>query len=116
MKKEKINIELRSDEFQEIVQSPRWMIRSGIMLIFGILVLLLAGSYFFRYQDVINANIVVLSENPPAYLAAHTTARIDSLMATDQQLVSENQIIAILENTANFKDAMKFIGKRPPCA
>jgi multidrug efflux pump subunit AcrA (membrane-fusion protein) len=106
--KPKNNIELRSDEFQEIVQqSPRWMIRSGIMLIFGILVLLLAGSYFFRYPDVINANIVVLSENPPAYLAARTTARIDSLMADDQQLVSENQIIAILENTANFEDAIK---------
>lgn len=108
MEKEKINIELRSDEFQEIVQqSPRWMIRSGISLIFGILILLLVGSYFFRYPDVINANIVVLSENPPAYLAARTTARIDSLLATDQQLVSENQIIAILENTANFEDAIK---------
>ncbi len=104
----RIEIELRSDEFQEIVQqSPRWMIRSGISLIFGILILLLAGSYFFRYPDVINTTIVVLSENPPAYLAARTTARIDSLMAADQQLVSENQIIAILENTANFEDAMK---------
>jgi hypothetical protein len=100
--KERIDIELRSEEFQEIVQqSPRWMIRSGISLIFGILILLLAGSYFFRYPDVINTNIVVLSENPPAYLAARTTARIDSLIAVDQQLVSENQIIAILENTAD---------------
>lgn len=110
MEKEKkpIEIELRSDEFQEIVQqSPRWMIRSGISLIFGILVLLLVGSYFFRYPDVINANIVVLSENPPAYLAARTTARIDSLLAADQQLVSENQIIAILESTAKFEDAMR---------
>lgn len=104
----RIEIELRSDEFQEIVQqSPRWMIRSGISLIFGILILLLAGSYFFRYPDVIKTNIVVLSENPPAYLAARTTARIDSLMAADQQLVFENQIIAILESTANFEDAIK---------
>lgn len=110
MEKEKkpIEIELRSDEFQEIVQqSPRWMIRSGIYLIFGIILLLLAGSYFFRYPDVIKANIVVLSENPPAYMAARTTARIDSLLAADQQIVSENQIIAILESTANFDDAMK---------
>jgi HlyD family secretion protein len=110
MEKEKkqFEIELRSDEFQEIVeQSPRWMIRSGIYLIFGIFLLLLAGSYFFRYPDVINANVVVLSENPPAYMAARTTARIDSILTTDQQIVSENQIIAILESTANFNDAMK---------
>ena len=104
----RIEIELRSDEFQEIVQqSPRWMIRSGISLIFGIILLLLLGSYFFRYPDVINANIVVLSENPPAYLAARTTARIDSIIVSDQQIVSDNQIIAILESTANFQDAMK---------
>ena len=108
MEKEKIDIELRSDEFQEIVQqSPRWMVRSGIVLIFGLLMLILAGSYFFRYPDVINASIVVLSENPPAYLAARTTARIDSLVATDQQLVAKNQVIAILESTANYEDAMK---------
>ena len=108
MEKENIDIELRSDEFQEIVQqSPRWMVRSGIVLIFGLLMLILAGSYFFRYPDVINASIVVLSENPPAYLAARTTARIDSLVATDQQLVAKNQVIAILESTANYEDAMK---------
>jgi len=108
MEREKIDIELKSDEFQEIVQQwPRWMVRSGIVLIFGLLLLILAGSYFFRYPDVIDANITVLSENPPAYLVARTTARIDSLVATDQQLVSEDQVIAILESTANYKDAMK---------
>lgn len=108
MEQKRIDIELRSDEFQEIVsQSPRWMIRSGISLIFGIILLLLLVSYFFRYPDVIDASIVVLSENPPAYLAARTTARIDSLLVSDNQIVSDNQTIAILENTANFEDAMK---------
>jgi hypothetical protein len=108
MEKKPIEIELRSDEFQEIVQqSPRWLIRSGIMLVLGFILLLLAGSYFFKYPDVINADIVVLSENPPAYLAARTTGRIDSILVADQQIVSEGQIIAILENTAHFKDAMK---------
>jgi len=108
MEKNTENIELRSDEFHEIVQqSPRWLIRSGIFLVFAVILLMLAGSYFFRYPDVINADIVVLSENPPAYLAARTTARIDSLVATDHQLVSEGQIIAILESTANLSDALK---------
>lgn len=106
--KKATNIELRSDEFHVIVQqSPRWLIRSGVVLVLGVVLLMLVGSYFFRYPDVINADIVVLSENPPAYLAARTTARIDSLVATDQQIVSVGQIIAILESTANFADAMK---------
>lgn len=104
----RIEIELRSDEFQEIVQqSPRWLIRSGITLILGFILLLLAGSYFFKYPDVINASVVVLSENPPAYLAARTTGKIDSILVTDQQMVSEGQIIATLENPARFADALK---------
>ena len=110
MDKEKkpVEIELRSDEFQEIVQqSPRWLVRSGVLLIFGFLFLLLGGSYFFKYPDVITADIVVLSENPPAFLAARTTGRIDSILVTDQQEVSENQLIAALENTARFEDALK---------
>lgn len=111
MEKNPFDIELRSDEYQEIVeQPPRWIIRSGVSLILGFLLVLIAGSYFFRYPDVINSPIVVLSENPPAYLAARTAARIDSLMTSDQQMVSENQVIAILESTANFDDVMKLRG------
>ena len=60
MEKKRIEIELRSDEYQEIIQqSPRWIVRSGIFLVFGVIVLLLIGSYFFRYPEVIKANIVV---------------------------------------------------------
>lgn len=58
--KKPIEIELRSEEFQEIVQqSPRWMIRSGISLIFGFLIILLAASWFFRYPDLIEAKITI---------------------------------------------------------
>ena len=66
MEKEKkqMEIELRSEEFQEIVQqSPRWMFRSGISLVFVFLILLLAGSYFFKYPDVIRTNVIVSAEN-----------------------------------------------------
>jgi len=61
MDKEKkpIEIELRSDEFQEIVQqSPKWLIRSGIYLVLGFLILMLWGSWFFRYPDLIEAKMI----------------------------------------------------------
>ncbi|HAQ17655.1 MAG TPA: hypothetical protein DCR40_00285 [Prolixibacteraceae bacterium] len=74
----RIEIELRSDEFQEIVQqSPRWMIRSGISLIFGLFVVMLAGSYFFRYPDVIKCNVVLGYENP--------SSNNDTLMNSPEQ-------------------------------
>jgi len=58
-------IELRSDEFQEIVeQSPRWIIRSGISLILGFLMVFIAGSYFFSYPDLIEGSVIVYSAQP----------------------------------------------------
>ena len=77
-----MEIELRSDEFQEIIQqSPRWMIRSGIFLVFGIIVIFLAGSYFFRYPDVIETEIVVFAENQPDGNV--------SLFNSEQQIIPE---------------------------
>lgn len=108
MENNKKEIELRSVEYQEIVsQSPRWLIRSGIVLVLGLLLILIGGSYFFKYPDIINADIVVVSENPPAYLAARTTARIDSLFVQDNELINAGHLVAILENPANFEDAYK---------
>lgn len=85
MENAKTKIELRSEEFQEIVQqSPRWMIRSGISLVFGFLILLLAGSYFFRYPDVIKTNIVISAQN--------SIVQNDTLVKSGQQILSMEQI------------------------
>ncbi|MEI8113431.1 MAG: HlyD family efflux transporter periplasmic adaptor subunit [Bacteroidia bacterium] len=85
MENAKTKIELRSEEFQEIVQqSPRWMIRSGISLVFGFLILLLAGSYFFRYPDVIKTNIVISAQN--------SIVQNDTLVKSGQQIPSMEQI------------------------
>jgi len=100
MEKERFEIELRSGEFQEIIQqSPRWMIRSGISLILGLIVFLLVGSYFFRYPDVIKADIVVLLENIPL--------QIDSLMNPNEYKVYDKQSQIIGRISLKYKDARK---------
>lgn len=99
-------IELRSEEFQEIVsQSPRWLIRSGIFLVFGLLVLLLAGSYFYKYPDVIESKIVVCLKE--------TILQNDSLSAKGPQNVSEKKsdirgkIILSLKDVRKVKPGQK---------
>ena len=102
------NIEIRSDEVQEIIgKSPSWLLRSGLTIILAFVLLLLAGGWLFKYPDIINARIVVLSENPPAYIVARTTGKIDQLFVADKDTVQRNQVIAILENTANHEDVFK---------
>ena len=46
--------QIRSDEVQEIISAvPNWMIRWGITLIFGLIVMLIALSWFIKYPDII---------------------------------------------------------------
>jgi multidrug resistance efflux pump len=101
-------IEIRSEQVQEILgYIPHWIIRSGIEVIFVVLLLLFIGSWFFKYPDIISSSISVTTENPPASLVAKTSGKIDSLFVEDKQLVKEGEILAIIENTANHKDVLE---------
>jgi multidrug resistance efflux pump len=97
-------VEIRSDEVQEIMGFiPKWIVRWGITLIFVIIILILIGSYFFQYPDVIMSRIMVTTENPPAPLMARMSGKIDKLFIQDNQKVTKNSPIAIIENATNYE-------------
>ena len=55
-KKEYKEIELRSEEVQEVMSHvPVWILRWGITVLFCIVIILLIGSYLFKYPDVVEA-------------------------------------------------------------
>jgi HlyD family secretion protein len=98
-------IELRSDEIEDILgRSPAGITRWGITLLVIILAVILTGSWFFKYPDIILAQVEVTSENPPAYIAARVTGKLDKLLVDDKQQVDSGQYLAILENPANYLD------------
>ena len=100
-------IELRSEEVQEILGTPpKWMIRYGITLIFCIVGGLFIGSYFFKYPDILPATITVTTENLPADIIAKTSGKIDSLHVYDKQKVKQGDVLAVIENPANFQDVL----------
>ncbi len=102
------SMNLRSEEFKEILgRPPRWTIRWGISLIFGVIALLILGSWFFRYPDVVPSKIVVTTENPPAPIVAKATGKIEHLLVSDKQNVERGQALAVIENTGNYKDMLK---------
>jgi multidrug efflux pump subunit AcrA (membrane-fusion protein) len=99
------DIQLRSEEVQEILTKvPHWMVRWGTVLIFAILLMLLFVSWFIKYPDIVSAPIVITTNVPPQKLIAKTTGRIDTIFVTDKTVVSKNMPLAIIENTANYKD------------
>ena len=99
------NIQLRSEEVQEILtRVPHWMIRWGNVLFFLLILLLLAVSWFVKYPDIIVSQVVVTTQIPPQREYAKTTGKLDSILVQDNQFVTQDQALAIIENTANFSD------------
>jgi HlyD family secretion protein len=101
------NIEIRSEEVQEILgRPPRWIIRWGVTVIFMVIAGLFIGSYFFKYPEVITAPIIVTTENLPVGIVAKTTGRIDVLLVKEKQTVQKDQLLAVVENPASTADVL----------
>ena len=104
-KKDIENIEIRSEEVQEILgQMPKGILRWGNGTLLSLIVLLFILSWFIKYPDILTAEAILTTAIPPQKEYAYSTARIDTLLVTDQQEVIQNQALAVLENPAVFLD------------
>jgi len=101
-------IEIRSEEVNDILgKTPVWILRRGIVLLSVILAILLAGSWIFKYPDIISAPIIITSQNPPSALIAHTSGKIMAIYVKDEQSVKADQYLAVLENAADLKSVVQ---------
>lgn len=104
MRKRK-EIELHSEEVNDILsRPPKWIISWGVSLIFTIVVILVTGSVFFRYPEIITAPITVSSGNMPVRLKARINGKLVSLLVKDSANVLPNEPVAILETTTSYED------------
>ncbi|MBB6371518.1 HlyD family secretion protein [Chryseobacterium shigense] len=102
------NIELRSESVQDILtQPPHWMIRWGNTVILIILAIILIMSYIIKYPEFIPAPITVTSQNPPEKIEARTNSKIEKILIRDHQEVKKNDILMVIQSTANYKDVLE---------
>ena len=100
-----IEIELRSEEVQEILTHiPHWMIRWGNLLILIIILLVFMFSWIVKYPDIITTQITITTQVPPEKLIAKSTGKIEKIFVKDKELVSENSPLAVIENPASYND------------
>ncbi|WP_374362055.1 HlyD family secretion protein [Cloacibacterium sp.] len=102
------NLELRSESVQDILtRPPHWMIRWGNTIIFGCLTMVLLMSYFIKYPEFIPAPVIVTSQNPPEKIQARTNSKIEKIFIKNGQEVKKDEILMILQSTANSNDVLK---------
>lgn len=100
-------IELRSEEVQEVMgQIPAWIVRWGITVLFLVVVALVAGSYFFKYPDVIVAEMTLTGRHPVASVVTRSAGKIQELFVEDNVAVEEGTWLAVIENHALTEDVL----------
>tara|TARA_R110002126_G_scaffold291220_1_gene450982 strand:- start:7023 stop:8318 length:1296 start_codon:yes stop_codon:yes gene_type:complete len=98
-------IELRSEDVQEILSTPPvWIVRWGITLILIFTLIILTLSSIIRYPDIVSSRVVVTTEKPTERIIARNSGQLDKMLVKDRDKVGINQKLAVLKNTANYKD------------
>ena len=101
-------IELQQSELEDMLgRVPGWITRNGIILLSFLVVLMIFGSWVFKYPDIKRARIVVTSVNPPANVEARTSGKIVRLFVIDNQMVETGGVLAMIENPAVYEDIVQ---------
>lgn len=101
------DIKLHNEEVQDILsRPPHNLVRWGSSTIGIIILIFIAGSFFFRYPDVIQANLTITTENPPTWIVARNTGKIKTIYVEDRMVVNQGEVLAVIDNPANTSDIL----------
>jgi HlyD family secretion protein len=116
---EEDKIELRSEEFQEVLgKVPSWILRWGISVLAFVVIIILTGSAIIKYPDTIAAQFVLTGSTPPAAIVVRASGKIEQLYVNDNQEVKRGDYLAVIDNPAltgnviNLKSYLKQLNLR----
>lgn len=96
----------REETLQFIGRPPSVLLRFGITAVAGVVVLLLALSYWIKYPDVVIAKVVLTTENPPIRMLSKTGGRVSEILIKNNQPVEKGQVLCVMDNTADWRDVL----------
>jgi multidrug resistance efflux pump len=98
-------IETNSELIREILSKPpNVFLKWGITVIFTAIISMFLATWFIKYPDVISGSAILTTNTPPQKEYAKITGKLNHLLVKDNQHVLLNTPLAVLENTANYKD------------
>ena len=114
-KTNEITLELKSEPMNEMLSKPpKWIIRSGSTLFLTILFLVIGLSWFIRYPDEINGEVVVTGSKAPIELSNQSYVQLKSLNVAENQQVKQGDLIAQFDfrvNSNHFATAMIYLNQ-----
>lgn len=99
------NINLRSEQVQEVLETPpNWLIRWGSLVMLGLILLFFLLACIIKYPEFISSTIIISSQNPPEKIEVRIDSRIEKLIAKDQATVKKGDLLMVLESAADDRD------------
>ena len=100
-------VELRSEDVQEILGTPpHWLVRWGTAIVLVGFAMMICAAWFIRYPDVVEAKVIITTAIPPVDVVARADGRIFKVLVPDKKLVQENELLAVLQSTADYNDVL----------
>ncbi len=83
---------------------PNWMMRKGNVILFLFFSMLVVFAFFLKYNEVINAEILVTCENPPVALYSKKGGKLVYVNFRSGQDVKKDEILSVVENPSKWED------------
>jgi len=82
------------------------MLGYGTIFIFVFLILVLLFASFFPFNEIVEGNVMVTSDNPPAHIKAKTTGMILTINYKAGDMIIKGDILGELENNGKSEDVL----------
>lgn len=87
---------------------PNWLIHTGSYIVYGLIVLLVAGSALIKYPDIVPSGIFIDDTSHVEWVTARHGGMIDKFFVNDGGQVRRNDTLAIIHNAASLEDVKRF--------
>lgn len=102
------DLEIRSEEVQEILGTPpRWITRWGTLMAFVLFVILGWVGYWVKYPEMVQADIRVTSTDPARKIRAPKSTLISQVLVQNEDTVQAGQPLLVYNSTAKVGDVLK---------
>ncbi|MNU81328.1 Hemolysin secretion protein D, chromosomal [compost metagenome] len=107
-RKDEIEIELKSEAMNALLSSPpSWIVQSGSSVFFVVLILVVFLSWFIRYPDEVNGEVLVTTSKAPIELSNQSYIQLRLLNVVEKQEVKAGDLIAQFDIQAKSGDITK---------
>lgn len=103
---EDITLSTQNEVNKILGRPPGWLLQWGISLVFLAVLIIGILAWFIKYPDVITAEVRILTEHPAIRVVAPASGKINRLLIENNQTVEADNILAILDNPADYQDVI----------